>query len=135
MGLVGEKKEMEMRISVLGEIIRMGEKRVWNCGSSWSEGEDPRMGSKSCETKPKKGRGSAGTMGERGKESLLLESSRVQGRIIFHPLALSGILIMKVKENGSFVIRFGMKGAIPEGNIYLLKFCWIKEEREEVAGG
>lgn len=42
---------------------------------------------------------------------------------------------MKVKENASFVTKFGMKGAVPEGNIHLLKFCWIKEEREEVAGG
>lgn len=25
------KKEMEMHSSVLGETVRMGEKRVWNC--------------------------------------------------------------------------------------------------------
>lgn len=41
---------------------------------------------------------------------------------------------MKVKGNDLFVLRFGMKGAIPEGNVHLLKFCGIKEKREEAAG-
>lgn len=82
---------------------------------------------KSCGTKPEMGQG-------KGKESLLQESSRGQERIIFHPPALGEILIMKIRGNYLFAIRFGMKGAIPEGYIHLLKFCWIKEKREEAAG-
>lgn len=72
--------------------------------------------------------------GEGGKESLLQESSRGQERIILHPPASGEILVMKVRGSLLFAIRFGMKGAIPERNIHLLKFCWIKKKREETAG-
>lgn len=72
--------------------------------------------------------------GEGGKESLLQESSRGQERIIFHPPAPGESLVRKVRGSYLFAVRFGKKGAISEGNIHLLKFCWIKKKREEAAG-
>lgn len=139
----------------------LSEKREGNCNAqlhSWrkdqdgrgkavellgagGEQKDLRCGGKSCGTKPEKGAGWGGR-GRRARRGVGGKRERIPapgiqqgpGEDHFPSTALSGILIMKVQGNDSFVLRFGMKGALPEGNIHLLKFCWIQEKREAAAG-